>query len=251
MKIFLTSDIHYGFDETTHRKLTKWLKECEPLIEQADLMIGAGDWISHKQESFPKVFKLFRDAFKDKDILAVFGNHDCWSIDLHPYEEMRDYQKKIMNDFGIHYLPNNPYIKLAKYTIFGFDGFYSQIPPRSNDPKWMPKVAHGAPIHLYLNHKAHKHFEKILIEARELKEKDPDHKTICVTHFNLKQDPGWEFMSGNPTYLDFIAEVPFDLLLWGHNHKIEDFKHDYMNKCVRVVNAGSDYNKPRGVLIEI
>jgi predicted phosphodiesterase len=201
---------------------------------------------------------MFREAFGDKPILAVQGNHDFWEYEsFHPdcrysqynkkeitYEFMKERHKEWMEKYSIHYL-SDKFFEKDNVIFLGYDGYYNEIPPRSNDYKFMPKEAMGVPIHQYLNKKAHDQLEEILFEGSKFKKEGK--KIVCCTHFNLIQDYGWEHMSGNPHYLQSLCNVPFDLILWGHNHKREDIKIGE----TRICNAGGDYDIPKAMLVEI
>jgi predicted phosphodiesterase len=50
MKIFLITDIHFGSSSNTQPILKKFVKKSAEMIEESDLMVSCGDWISHKQQ---------------------------------------------------------------------------------------------------------------------------------------------------------------------------------------------------------
>jgi len=249
MIIAVTSDLHFGHGDKTVKYLNKFLENV--FCENPDIIIIAGDLISNKQPQMPKLFKILREWFISTPILVVLGNHDFYDYfsksraRFHrrlAYGEMRNDHRKYFKKFNIHYLSDNPFVKDG-VAIFGFDGYYKKIPPDTNDPINMPTTARDVPIHTYLNWKAHKKLDKILLDVEEYKE----HKKICVTHFPpYSKQPSYAFMAGNFSYLDFIVEK-FGHLIVGHSHQREDWTY---RNC-RIINPGSDYDKPKYTLISL
>ena len=84
-------------------------------------------------------------------------------------------------------------------------------------------------------------------------------KLVCATHHSLTPYRGYgsareDTMSGNFSHLDFLSE-DFDLVLNGHSHQEVDHTHEYVygntvHSC-RIVNVGSDYDKPKYRILEI
>jgi len=96
MKILYTSDLHYGFNDKTRDILIEFFKKVKD--ESPDIIILAGDIISHEQRQFPKILKLIRESNPDIPILAVRGNHDFWyskkdlySTGVNSYASMDDF----------------------------------------------------------------------------------------------------------------------------------------------------------------
>ena len=257
-KIALTTDTHYGISPKTCLILEKFLIKLAS--EDFDVLIHTGDWISHKQAQMEKVFKLFRKHI-NKPILGVLGNHDLWDQDswghnnkraykqtLQSYEEMKVQQRSLMQQYEIDYLQDlYPYIFEDKVAIYGFDGWYHYLPPPSNDHYFMPQFIKNCPADQYLNYRAYKTLDAILLHLDELKISKPHLKTVCVTHhppYNF--DPVWLSMSANPQFMEVISEK-FNYFFVGHSHKNED----WLKGSCRVVNAGSDYNRPNYKIIEV
>lgn len=79
MKIAITTDTHLGHSHNTYKVHTKFLKKLRKDCDEneVDVLIHAGDWISHNQHQLPRAFKMFREAMGGLPILGVEGNHDC------------------------------------------------------------------------------------------------------------------------------------------------------------------------------
>lgn len=255
MKIALTTDLHYGYSMNTYITLSNYFKKNLLQLKESELMVISGDLIASKQESFPQLFKLLRHYYHyDKEILIVRGNHDYWDYEnkhnYDAYKYMQDNFRKECDLFEITYLPDSPWYT-KNFVFYGFDGYYAQIPPKTNDVRNMPLQAHDEDIHIHLNRKAHNHLQAILRDVDGFKNKHPDKKLVCVTHYNLKAEPAWEFMSGHRSYLDAITGAGFKYLFWGHNHKKENFKYTYNGNTINVINAGGDYDKPSLMFIDL
>ena len=256
LKIALTCDSHYGFSEKTPRVLDRFLKKL--VKEEFDVLVHCGDWISHKQSQFEKVFKLFRKYIHPlKPILSVRGNHDFWNRDdslryrgipKPTYESMDLSHKELMEKYGIIYLQDkSPYIDPSGVIFWGFDGWYNTLPPPSNDKYFMPQYAQSCPIDVYLEHRASKSLDAILLSVDQIKKDKPDCKTVCVTHHApYTFDERYRGMCANPKYLDFITEK-FDYFFVGHNHQEESWEK---YGCY-IHNSGSDYDNPKYKIIEV
>lgn len=253
MKIALTTDIHYGYSMNTYIILSNYLKQNLIQLKECELMVISGDLIASKQSSFTQLFKLLRHYY-DKEILIVRGNHDFWDYENKSYyDTYRLMQINFRKECDLHniiYLPDSPWYT-KKFVFYGFDGYYSQIPPKTNDGHHMPLQAHDEDIHVHLNRKAHNHLQAILRDVDGFKDKHPDKKLVCVTHFNLMAEPRWEFMSGNRAYLDVLTDAGFKYLFWGHNHQKEKFKYTHNDNTIQIVNAGGDYDKPSILFLDL
>ena len=263
MKIALTSDTHYGHSHNTHKIHQKFLTKLA--TEDFDVLIHDGDWISSKQHQLPRTLKMFREALEDKPILTVIGNHDLWDVDnwnkqghvsraSSKFDRNKSYRSMIidhdewMKEQNIHHLAWNPYQFEEEVMFYGFDGWYSELPLRSNDTNFMPRLVDGcAPIDMFLANEAHKALDSILLQQEEHKKANPHLTYACCTHHApYTFEEMYRFMCANPNFLDPITEQ-FDLFLVGHSHQKEDWRK---NNC-RIVNCGSDYDSPRYVIMEI
>jgi len=265
MKIALTSDTHYGHSHRTHKVHEKFLKKLAD--EDFDVLVHTGDWISCRQHELPRTFKMFREALGNKPILTVFGNHDLWDMDnwyhhnpkkvnrfSSHYNRKKSYRSMIvdhhnwMEEYNIHHLAWNPYQFEEDVMFYGFDGWYYDLPLKSNDPNFMPRLVDGnAPIDMFLSNEAHKALDGILEKQAKHKANNPHFTHImCTHHPSYTFNPMYEFMCANPRFMEPICGQ-FDVLLVGHSHQQEDWKKD---KC-RIVNCGADYDLPKYAIIEI
>jgi len=244
MKILLTTDSHMGFSQKTYQILEKKLKEIDH--NSYDIVVHCGDWISHKQSQWKTVLKLFRN-YIDKPILGVTGNHDLWDAEQQflSLEDVQKYHLEMFKKYDIHYLERNPYIK-DNISFYGFNGWYSNTNPPSND--WM-RIPNNPPrdLNKILRNNAHRRLQEILIQS----EKDTNQK-ICITHVSslpyrnsyIKDDYS---MAANPKYKNMIADV-FDFYFMGHSHLVVQELHP--SGC-GMINAGSDYDQPKFMIIEL
>lgn len=239
MDVYLTSDLHYGFNNETKRIMKSFLlnlakKESLEEYRKNAVLIIAGDLISSKKIEMDSILKIVRDFIK-VPILVVLGNHDLWDTvkgGENWYEDRIDYYKQLFKQHDIHYLQGNPLI-LNDIHFVGFDGWYHQQ-PRSNDTYWMPKTIHGRCTNEYLASKANDYMYDVIDTKKDGK------KLVLTTHFNLFNDgPYWEHMNGNTNALKPLTHKA-DYLLMGHSHK---YLRTWINDCL-VMNCGSDYNEP-------
>jgi len=243
MRILLTSDTHYGMDHNTDKIHRKWLLKAKD--ENPDIVIHAGDWISSKQKQFKRTIEIFRETFPVVPILTVRGNHDFWDGDeeFGSIHEIFKQHEEWFREFNIHHL-SKPFEKDG-VAFFGFDGWYHNLNPETNDLAWMPNHVDGIPVHQYLSKLAHKDLGN-LIGLDFIENGWIEKISVCVTHF-----PPFEHLFGrnpygaNPQYMQFLIDK-FDFLCVGHSHKKEDF----VKGMCRVLNSGSDYNKPAYLLFE-
>lgn len=171
------------------------------------------------------------------------------------YEHMKVTQREWFEEFNMHYLQDGEFIYKDEAIFYGYDGWYKTIPPPSNDKNWMPPYAKMCPIDQYLSYRANKTLDNILLSAEGMKRVKPHLKTICATHHSLTPyRGGHDTMNGDPRHLDFLSEN-FDYVFNGHSHQEVDLMHEYTygNKVYscRVINVGSDYDKPKYKIIEI
>lgn len=268
MRIAVTSDTHYGFDHRTHKIHQKFLEKLKNSCEElsVDLLVHAGDWISHNQNQMPRTWKMFREYLGNLPILAVIGNHDLWNSDywssnlkkrryIRYPDNMSLAQTFIQHrdwslEYDIHLLQDNPYIS-DEYIFYGFNGWYNHPNPPTNDSSYMSPTYESAPSNLYLSNLAYKKLDNIILETEKNKSIK---KNVCVTHFPpYSKDSKYEIYCANLSFLDHIEEN-FDLLIVGHSHQTEDWQYN----SLRIVNAGTffdkysgGYNKPKFVIIDI
>jgi predicted phosphodiesterase len=246
MKIAICTDTHYGFyGDKTRKRHTKFLKKLAKAIEdnQCELLCHNGDWISSKNKELENTFKQFREYIK-VPILTVFGNHDLWDDNQNPnfkikYEEKIKLRQELIQKYNITHVLENPFT-IGNYFFTGFDGWYNEQNPPTNDLTYIGNLIDGKRTHDYLATKAYNDLSKILnYETDKIK--------VCLTHFPpfAESEKNLVFCA-NPKFLDVIKEN-FNILLVGHSHK----ECDFLDGKLRIINAGSEYNEPVFKIIEI
>lgn len=264
MKIAVTTDTHLGVSHNTTKIHEKFLKKL--MAESFDILVHTGDIASHKQKQLYRSLFMFREALGDIPMLIVLGNHDLWDLEAWnqknsrfnrrtSYEQMRVQQREWFEELNIHYLQDEDYIFGDEVIFYGYDGWYKHLPPPSNDKNWMPPFAKSCPIDQYLSYRANKTLDVILSSVEAMKKAKPHLKSVCATHHSLTPyRGGFDTMSGDLRHLDFLSK-DFDLVLNGHSHQEVDEIHKYCEgntvQSCRVVNVGSDYDKPKYLILEI
>lgn len=264
MKIAVTTDTHLGASNNTIKIHEKFLKNL--MEESFDVLVHTGDIASHKQKQLHRSLIMFKEALEDIPMLFVLGNHDLWDQEAWnqknkrynkrtSYEHLRSQQRDWFEEVGVHYLQDEEYVYKDEAIFYGYDGWYKDLNPPSNDKNWMPPIAKLCPINQYLNYRANKTLDAILMSAEGMKRVKPHLKFVCATHHSLTPYRGGaDTMNGDPRHLDFLSEN-FDLVLNGHSHQEVDQIHEYVfgnTICTcRVINAGSDYDKPKYKIIEL
>lgn len=266
MKIAATTDTHLGASQNTIKIHEKFIKRLA--AEEFDVLVHTGDIASHKQKQLHRSLSMFREALGDIPILFVLGNHDLWDMEAWnqknkrynkrtSYESMRATQREWFDELNVHYLQDKEYYYKDEAIFYGYDGWYKNLPSGSNDKHWMPPVAKQCPIDTYLVYRSNKTLDSILMAAEGVKRDKPNIKLVCATHHSLTKYRGGsanDNMNGDPRHLDFLSEN-FDLVLNGHSHQevdqIHAFTHGNSVHSCRIVNVGSDYDKPKYRILEI
>lgn len=241
LKIAITCDLHYGFDGKTDAKMHKFFKKLN--MEIFDVLIIAGDMISDKQRQFQALFKLIRRYIPEKPILVVRGNHDFWDKENNPklsFKKLIEDQQQYFYEYNIHHLEFGPFM-IGDVIITGFDGWYHDTNPPTNDAYYMVLDINGVPIHKYLSKKADDDFINVM--GMDVSNK----KSICVTHFpSFSRDAYSKQLNANSKYMDHLT-MKFDMLIIGHSHAECDIMYD---RC-QVINVGSDYNRPKYKILKV
>jgi predicted phosphodiesterase len=260
MNLVVLSDTHYGHDSRTHKIHEKFLKELGDtcLASNVSLIVHCGDWISSNQHQLPRTWKMFRSFLGNIPIVTVRGNHDLWNYDywgVHEkkrrwakfpanlkYSEILIQHEKWAEEFDIKILSNKPFI-YQNVVFYGFDGWYWNVPPPTNDFKYMDKIFDGKNLSEYLRNKANKDLDNILIDIETNDVNFKYTKKVCVTHMPpyFKDEHGYLYCA-DTNYLNFITEK-FNYLFVGHNHQVEDWVNTYLNHTCRIINGGTKFNK--------
>jgi predicted phosphodiesterase len=247
MKCILTSDTHYGLSQKTHIIHERFLKHLAEVIKlnNVKLLIHAGDWACHKQDQFQRTLLMFR-KYIAIPIVAVRGNHEYWDYQKVSrrhmmWGEMDSLHIAWFKAANIHHLETFGPYTIDDVIIAGFDGWYHSLTPPTKDHERIVRFIEDGTAFQYHNRRAYKALDKMLQIDRS------QYKTaVCVTHFPvvIKNIIDAEF-NANPLYFDFIKEK-FDILCMGHSHQYMDEVKDN----VRLLNAGSDYDKPNFIVFE-
>jgi predicted phosphodiesterase len=271
MKCAVTSDVHYGYDENSRKVHEKyWAKLAAEGIET---LFVVGDLGSTKLNDFKRCLRVMRKYLPTQKIIICCGNHDYWdrrfaghklaglkgpaflqgrrklSARQQPqsYALTRMCHQKWCRENNVILLDGTSHDLSDKLIVLGFQGWYNNPNPPTNDAKYMPEYIESAPFHHYLTHKAHRDLDAILNIPTEGK------TVICLTHFPPFSNRFGENFTANKRYLNFIAEKS-DYLFVGHSHRACDFT---VNGC-RVINAGCGgdpkyhgYNHPQYVILNI
>jgi predicted phosphodiesterase len=242
VKIVLTSDTHYGFNEKTQHKHLRFLEKIRS--EKPDVVVHAGDWASNTQNQFRRTLEMFREKL-DCPIVCVRGNHDFWQTQGKddPFLDVSSMMAKHaewFDELNIHHVSRGP-LSFDGWTFYGFDGWYGLNEPKTNDHKFLPLVTEGLPTMEWFSRKA-------FTDLRNLIDEDlGEGKRICVTHFpSFTEDQRYAEFCANLNYLEVLSEN-FDMILCGHSHRACDFHF----RRARILNSGSDYNQPAYKVIDI
>lgn len=249
MKVLKTTDTHAGLDQKTDRIHYKFIKSIAQSIKKNDikLLFHPGDWISNKQSEFERTLEMFSNSISIP-IITTRGNHDFWDKEdkFSSLSRMNEYHKMIFQKYNIIHLDGLAY-RYEDIIICGFDGWYGSDNPPTNDDMYLNKFDSGTRAMTYLSNKAYKDFEKILsVETSNYR------KSLCITHFPMfSQNPIYLDMCANQNYLPHLIEK-FDIALIGHSHqKSNPLVLSSGSDSCKFYNAGSDYNNPKYIIIDI
>jgi hypothetical protein len=186
----------------------------------------------------------------------VRGNHDFWDYAKNYgytssgrkllWGEMQQQHKKWFKELNVHHLEEGPYV-VDDVIVCGFDGWYGQGNPPTNDEAMIVGNIEGCPAMVYHSSRAYKELCRVLDT-----DTDSYAKAICVSHFPpfggdkkglSERDLSF---SANPRYFDPITEK-FDVFCVGHSH----MRVDRIDNNCRLLNAGSDYNLPKFVIFDV
>jgi predicted phosphodiesterase len=243
MKLLLTSDTHYGFNEKTQSKHVRFLEKIK--VERPDIVIHAGDWASNTQNQFRRTLEMFREKITCP-IVCVRGNHDFWQTKGKdkPFLdtlEMIEQHNLWFDELDIHHVSRGE-LKIEGWSIYGFDGWYGASDPKTNDHNFLPEFTEGLPTMEWFSRKAFSDLKNLVENLDDKKE-----NRICVTHFpSYTDDQRYAHFCANLNYLETLTDY-FQIILCGHSHRACDF----VFRDTRIVNAGSDYNKPEYKVIEL
>jgi predicted phosphodiesterase len=247
MKIGLVSDTHYGFYQNTHLIHKKFWSNVSR--SKLDLLIHAGDWATINQSQIEKTLKMIRSFMPNLTICGVLGNHDFWDSANVP-QGSKPMSQRILNaeailaEYQVHRLTHKPfYYKDA--AILGFDGWYNETYPQTNDLRWMDDFTEGIPTHEYMRKRANTQFMDVLSTLDFLQSDNTRNqlKRIVVSHFSATDENSH---GGDPSTLDYLAGR-VDAVCYGHIHS----HFDRVVKGARVLRCGSDYDFPQVLVFDL
>lgn len=250
MRLALISDTHYGFSGMRTRAiLVKMLMALKK--ENVDVVLHAGDWGSNSQKHVEMCMKLFRDELGDDvAIIGTLGNHDTWvsrSLDgLKKFATMDDVHRRF-GRLREEYKISSEYYN-GDVAVFAYNSWYKTPRPPSNDIYHMPVM--GTSEHSqWATHQ--KLIESGYIECQEVCKKlqaSKEKHKIIVTHFQpALEEFGLDGMCGSTSEYYALIEAGATLLCYGHSHRALDI----VDRDVRVLNSGGDYNKPKYKIFDL
>lgn len=249
MKVLKTTDTHAGFNAKTHNIHYKFVKKCAQSIKKNDIKIffHAGDWISTRQCEFDKTLEMFANSISIP-IITVRGNHDFWDEDdqFNSLSRMNEFHKQLFQKYNIIHLDGAAY-RYEDIIICGFDGWYGVDNPPTKDDMFLNKFDCGTRAMVHLSNKAYKDFDKVLsMETSNYR------KSLCITHFPMfTEDDEYIDYCANFNYLPHLIDK-FDISFVGHSHqKSNPLIISNGSKSCPTYNAGSHYNNPKYIIIDI
>lgn len=236
MKVLLMSDLHRELTHNTHLIHDKFLKEVSE--QDFDICVIAGDICSTRQTELGSFFAHYRKHLPTKETYVVPGNHDFWNDNGHlPLRIKKEHWTYECHDNQIIDL-NGRMIETHGVKIYGWHNWYgtSRFLRGTNDE-----------YHLSVE-------EDLLLYKEDMDSfwKYVDDKVVAdilVNHIPIISDPVYNRMGGIIQQWDTIKEnnmLP-KVYLHGHTHVGRDTVVD----GVRVVMCGSDYDKPKYVILEV
>ena len=253
MKILIATDIHHGYSQQGDRA---WKEKLEALWNEHEDDIGhvilGGDNGSNDPQLEWDCLRNVQEQFGDAEVHWVPGNHSYWSNRHDTAADVLNRIRKLAFKKGILYLADEPiFLPEHKTVITGFGGWYSESPPRTNDPNWIGDFENSE---IFLRSHAQEGFDKALKVCAE--KKAEGWTTYLVTHFPFFEsvkELDWKgrqnggYFGGPLEWEDQLDAV--DTVVFGHTHWA--FEGVAKNGRTRLVNPGSDYEKPQVLVLEV
>ena len=233
MKVGVLTDIHLGSYEEKDEQLDQF---ADSIQGECEVLVLSGDLASTDPLETERCLKILRRRNPFLPILFVPGNHDFWSTnwDFRTITDILEFHKKICKENKIHHLENDGEFVLNDVSFMGYMGWYASLNNDTKDYGLIPKSnPYGADTFSYMKKLEGDALDKMA--ATEITAP----KKVCVTHFNLFPDGGYENLSGNPRFFELFLKDKFDVLIMGHSHVAMD---EVKDGC-RVINAGADYKE--------
>lgn len=231
MKAVLFTDPHFGFDDSIRKIPERVLNELR--LQTFDLIAISGDWGAMKLVHVYWAFKAFREAFPDKKIIGVLGNHDLWDKEIRSLSEKFLLIQEWAKEFDIHLLEKNPY-EVNGFLFLGFNGWYYQEHQKTKDHEYIfPYTDDGENVDNFLRKQADEAVNFMIDYPKENKTVISMSHFPCVSEIIDKPE-----LSGNPMHGEILTEFS-DVIIFGHTHVPVDVT---VGKS-RVINSGADYNR--------
>jgi predicted phosphodiesterase len=250
MRVILTSDTHYGYSENhTANYIENMLKKIVSI--NPDVLIHAGDWGSNAFAHVRDCMELFRKYLPTAPMLSCIANHDVWRDSDETKLPILENRQQILDLFKEYNLLNE--LLLDDVLFLSYNGWYASVNPPSNDASW---ILGGNPYSSMFNPKAviemHSTMKKLGEEDFErmlrVLNKSTASKKVVSTHFSpFYRNHEITKMSGSWSQYETLLDHKVDVICYGHSH----FREDIMMEKSRILNAGSDYNKPDFILFEV
>jgi predicted phosphodiesterase len=246
MRILLLNDTHRGFSHNTDKVHRKFFKALEKL--DFDVVVHAGDMTANKQKGVKKTFETLRAFAGHRPVLAVRGNHDYWQDNerfgwLNFFQILEEH-KKWATASGIVLLDEKEIHETESVLIAGYSSWYRDVPPKTNDHKWMDTLTpDGQLVGSFLQKKEHQ--DLVVLQSILLENKDKTR--VVVAHMPCFGEAGDQAYTSNFSN-QMALENNCEFYLCGHSHK----RHDGIELFgAKIYQSGSDYDKPNYSLIEV
>lgn len=260
MKCLLTSDIHYGYDSKSHSKQRKfWTRVSKEVVAQdIKVIVIAGDIAVNRQRHIECTFRLAREFVPNVTIACVLGNHDWWDTNdpkdkdagRRSFARLSELHEELFKRYDIHYLQNKPLVVTdndKSFMFCGWDGWYANVHPMTNDDENIFMDVEGAPMHHFMSSRAWKTFDALLTQLEDPEVQKKYDAIVAVTHHNPYCDSEpYRHMIANERFLEEI-KPRVDVFCCGHSHQRRD---EVVDGC-RILNAGSEYNQPQHIVFEV
>ncbi len=253
MRIALISDWHIGITkQKTIKKQISLLKE-----EQFDVLVNAGDNCggSNGEKSTNTIAAMLREAFPEKPILWVNGNHDMWLAgkkisgdretrrkqpSQHTWLVMLSSIEERLKKHKIHFLDKDGPFRLDGWTFVGHSLWYGNTNPPTNDKLWMPIGIEGD-TNAFLCKKSLKELDENLDKLTS-----DDINLVFCSHFPIVElETAMDEQFGGPKYIGDFLKTQYNIRYFLNGHA-----HMFFNGPLRY-EAGSDYGNPKFLIVDL
>lgn len=241
MRILLVSDMHFGISQTTKKIWDKYWKSSVEK-EQFDLVIAAGDIGTARLSHYETGIRFLSERAEGRPVLAVRGNHDFWDRGRRNFLATIRRQEEIALKYNVLLLEGTNKWENDEIRIIGWDGWYAHNPfGVTNDFNHMPDhIDNSTTVDEFMRKREYGHLSGVLDQT------NCHHKIVAVTHMPCL--PG----IGNPRYNANVRHGEMlmgkvDVICFGHSHE----RLELQIGRTRVLNAGSDYDKPNHMIFEV